>query len=150
MALQVVDRAIQSFGAEGVSQDTPLAPMWAGLRTLRLADVRPSFLPSVTTHPNFRIYRDLTLYVWNLPNILIIWLTLLLGSHTTNRAERTQARSNCCQTSDRDSEEGKGAVQEVRREDASLICYPYRSQDILEIDCTIVEFFCFANSSGIV
>ncbi|KAI0092812.1 acyl-CoA dehydrogenase NM domain-like protein [Irpex rosettiformis] len=38
MALQVVDRAIQSFGAEGVSQDTPLAHMWAGLRTLRLAD----------------------------------------------------------------------------------------------------------------
>ncbi len=40
MALQVVDRAIQSFGAEGVSQDQPLAQMWAGLRTLRLADVR--------------------------------------------------------------------------------------------------------------
>lgn len=46
MALQVVDRAIQSFGAEGVSQDTPLAHMWAGLRTLRLADVSsPSILP---------------------------------------------------------------------------------------------------------
>ena len=39
MALQVVDRAIQSFGAEGVSQDTWLAHAWAGLRTLRLADV---------------------------------------------------------------------------------------------------------------
>lgn len=39
MALQVVDRAIQSFGAEGISQDTPLAQMWAGLRTLRFADV---------------------------------------------------------------------------------------------------------------
>ncbi|THH05773.1 hypothetical protein EW146_g9813 [Bondarzewia mesenterica] len=38
MALQVVDRAIQSFGAEGVSQDTELAELWAGLRTLRLAD----------------------------------------------------------------------------------------------------------------
>ncbi|KAI0699413.1 acyl-CoA dehydrogenase NM domain-like protein [Cytidiella melzeri] len=38
MALQVVDRAIQSFGAEGVSQDQPLAHMWASLRTLRLAD----------------------------------------------------------------------------------------------------------------
>jgi len=38
MALQVVDRAIQSFGAEGVSQDQPLAHMWANLRTLRLAD----------------------------------------------------------------------------------------------------------------
>lgn len=40
MALQVIDRAIQSFGAEGVSQDQALAAAWAGLRTLRLADVR--------------------------------------------------------------------------------------------------------------
>lgn len=39
MALQVVDRAMQSFGAEGVCQDTPLAQTWAGLRTLRFADV---------------------------------------------------------------------------------------------------------------
>jgi acyl-CoA dehydrogenase len=39
MALTVVDRAIQSFGAEGVSQDTELASMWAALRTLRIADV---------------------------------------------------------------------------------------------------------------
>jgi len=38
MALQVVDRAIQSFGAEGVSQDQVLAQAYAGLRTLRLAD----------------------------------------------------------------------------------------------------------------
>ncbi|CAL1702303.1 unnamed protein product [Somion occarium] len=38
MALQVVDRAIQSFGAEGISQDQELAGTWAGLRTLRLAD----------------------------------------------------------------------------------------------------------------
>ncbi|KAF9646988.1 acyl-CoA dehydrogenase NM domain-like protein [Thelephora ganbajun] len=38
MALQVVDRAIQAFGAEGVSQDQFLAESWAGLRTLRLAD----------------------------------------------------------------------------------------------------------------
>ena len=39
MALQVIDRAIQSFGAEGVSQDQFLAKAWAGLRTLRIADV---------------------------------------------------------------------------------------------------------------
>ena len=39
MALQVVDRAMQSFGAEGVSQDQPLAAAWANLRTLRFADV---------------------------------------------------------------------------------------------------------------
>lgn len=40
MALTVIDRAMQSFGAEGVSQDTELARRWAGLRTLRIADVR--------------------------------------------------------------------------------------------------------------
>lgn len=38
MALKVVDRVIQSFGAAGVSQDTPLANMWAQIRTLRFAD----------------------------------------------------------------------------------------------------------------
>lgn len=38
MALAVIDRAIQSFGGAGVCQDTPLANMWANIRTLRLAD----------------------------------------------------------------------------------------------------------------
>lgn len=38
MALNVIDRAIQVFGAAGVSQDTPLAAMYANIRTLRLAD----------------------------------------------------------------------------------------------------------------
>jgi acyl-CoA dehydrogenase len=37
-ASYVLDRAIQTFGAAGVSGDTPLAQMWAGLRTLHLAD----------------------------------------------------------------------------------------------------------------
>ncbi|PHH71306.1 hypothetical protein CDD83_5225 [Cordyceps sp. RAO-2017] len=37
-ALDVIDRAVQAFGGAGVSQDTPLAAMWAGIRTLRLAD----------------------------------------------------------------------------------------------------------------
>ncbi|KHO00341.1 (R)-benzylsuccinyl-CoA dehydrogenase [Metarhizium album ARSEF 1941] len=37
-ALTVIDRAVQSFGAAGICQDTPLASMWAGIRTLRLAD----------------------------------------------------------------------------------------------------------------
>ncbi len=35
---RVVDRAIQVFGAKGVSGDTPLASMYLGARTLRLAD----------------------------------------------------------------------------------------------------------------
>lgn len=38
VALKVVDRAIQAHGGGGVSQDFPLAGMWAGLRTLRFAD----------------------------------------------------------------------------------------------------------------
>ncbi|MBF2754087.1 MAG: acyl-CoA dehydrogenase family protein [Gammaproteobacteria bacterium AqS3] len=35
---RVVDRAIQALGAKGVSGDTPLAGMYTGARTLRLAD----------------------------------------------------------------------------------------------------------------
>lgn len=38
MTLAVIDRAVQSFGGAGVSQDTPLAKSWAGIRTLKLAD----------------------------------------------------------------------------------------------------------------
>ncbi|PWN29740.1 acyl-CoA dehydrogenase NM domain-like protein [Jaminaea rosea] len=37
-ALEVIDRAMQAHGAEGISQDTPLAAAYAGLRTLRYAD----------------------------------------------------------------------------------------------------------------
>jgi acyl-CoA dehydrogenase len=38
MALAVIDRAVQAHGAMGVCQDTPLANMWAQIRTLRIAD----------------------------------------------------------------------------------------------------------------
>jgi acyl-CoA dehydrogenase len=38
MAQNVIDRAIQTFGGAGVSQDTPLAAMYAAIRTLRIAD----------------------------------------------------------------------------------------------------------------
>jgi acyl-CoA dehydrogenase len=38
MAEWVIDKAIQGYGAAGVSQDTPLARLWSGARTLRLAD----------------------------------------------------------------------------------------------------------------
>lgn len=38
VALKVIDRAIQAHGAAGVSQDFPLASMYAHARTLRLAD----------------------------------------------------------------------------------------------------------------
>ena len=38
VALRVIDRAIQAHGALGVSNDAPLASMYAHVRTLRLAD----------------------------------------------------------------------------------------------------------------
>ncbi|MFD1157875.1 acyl-CoA dehydrogenase family protein [Roseovarius aestuarii] len=38
VALEVIDQAIQMFGAQGISQDVPLAAMWTHVRTLRLAD----------------------------------------------------------------------------------------------------------------
>jgi acyl-CoA dehydrogenase len=38
MTQWVVDRAIQAHGGAGVSQDTPLARLWAQARALRLAD----------------------------------------------------------------------------------------------------------------
>ncbi|OKL63746.1 Acyl-CoA dehydrogenase family member 11 [Talaromyces atroroseus] len=38
ITLAVIDRAIQAFGAAGISQDTPLSAMWANARTLRIVD----------------------------------------------------------------------------------------------------------------
>ncbi len=38
MALNVIDRAIQMHGGTGVSEDTPLAKMWAAHRAMRLSD----------------------------------------------------------------------------------------------------------------
>ena len=37
-ALYVIDRAIQTFGGAGVSDDVPLARLWAHARTLQIAD----------------------------------------------------------------------------------------------------------------
>jgi acyl-CoA dehydrogenase len=38
MAERIIDHAIQSHGGAGVSQDTPLAAMYAGIRSLRIVD----------------------------------------------------------------------------------------------------------------
>ncbi|MEM7317856.1 MAG: acyl-CoA dehydrogenase family protein [Pseudomonadota bacterium] len=38
VALKVIDEAVQMYGAQGISQDTPLASAWTHVRTLRLAD----------------------------------------------------------------------------------------------------------------
>jgi hypothetical protein len=45
MALKVIDRAIQVHGGAGVSDDTPLAAMYAHMRTLRLADLHVAVAP---------------------------------------------------------------------------------------------------------
>ena len=37
-ALQVIDRAVQAWGAAGVCQDTPLPSLWASARTIRIVD----------------------------------------------------------------------------------------------------------------
>ncbi len=38
MAERIIDHAIQSYGGAGVSQDTPLAAMYAGIRSMRIVD----------------------------------------------------------------------------------------------------------------
>ena len=37
MALEIIDKAVQTYGAQGIGQDTPLAAMWAHVRTVRIA-----------------------------------------------------------------------------------------------------------------
>ena len=62
MALEIIDRAIQVHGAAGVTQFTPLAEMYASMRTLRIAD-GPDEVHKMTIarreillhDPNFRI-----------------------------------------------------------------------------------------------
>lgn len=58
VALRVVDQAIQVFGGEGVTDDTPLAAMWAGLRTLRLADGPDEVHRMTIARAELRKYRD--------------------------------------------------------------------------------------------
>jgi acyl-CoA dehydrogenase len=65
MALRVIDRAIQVHGAAGVTQVTPLARMYAHMRTLRIAD-GPDEVHKMTIarreirkhSPAFRMSRD--------------------------------------------------------------------------------------------
>jgi acyl-CoA dehydrogenase len=64
MALKVIDRAIQVHGAAGVTQFFPLAHMYAGIRTLRIAD-GPDEVHKMTIarreilkhHPGFRMHQ---------------------------------------------------------------------------------------------
>ena len=56
MSIRIVDQAIQMFGALGVSQDTPLAGMYMGQRTLRLADGPDEVHRMVVGRHEFRKY----------------------------------------------------------------------------------------------
>jgi len=58
VAARVVDRAIQAHGALGVSDDVPLASMYAHLRTLRLADGPDEVHRMAVARRELRRYED--------------------------------------------------------------------------------------------
>jgi acyl-CoA dehydrogenase len=58
VTLKVIDEAIQMFGGLGVSQDTPLAKMYMGQRTLRLADGPDAVHRMVVGRHEFKKYME--------------------------------------------------------------------------------------------
>jgi acyl-CoA dehydrogenase len=54
----IIDKAIQAHGAAGVGQDTPLAGLWAGARTLRLADGPDEVHKRSLAHRELKRYRS--------------------------------------------------------------------------------------------
>ncbi len=61
MALKVVDEAIQLYGGQGISQDTPLSKMWMLLRTIRLADGPDAVHRRQIARAELRQYTDMNL-----------------------------------------------------------------------------------------
>ncbi|MEM9111826.1 MAG: acyl-CoA dehydrogenase family protein, partial [Planctomycetota bacterium] len=59
VTLKVIDDAIQMHGGVGVSQDTPLAHMYMGQRTLRLADGPDEVHRMVVGRNEFRKYAEM-------------------------------------------------------------------------------------------
>ncbi|HJQ48580.1 MAG TPA: acyl-CoA dehydrogenase family protein [Amycolatopsis sp.] len=53
----ILDKAIQAHGAGGLSQDFPLAEMWAGMRALRFADGPDEVHKRSLAHRELRKYR---------------------------------------------------------------------------------------------
>ncbi|KFU75979.1 acyl-CoA dehydrogenase [Amycolatopsis lurida] len=53
----ILDKAVQLFGAGGVSQDFPVAEMWAQVRTLRLADGPDEVHKRSLAHRELKKYR---------------------------------------------------------------------------------------------
>jgi acyl-CoA dehydrogenase len=62
MTQWVVDRAIQAHGAAGLTQDFPLAQLWAGARTLRFADGPDEVHKRSLAHRELRKYRPHTVH----------------------------------------------------------------------------------------
>jgi acyl-CoA dehydrogenase len=58
VALAVLDRAVQAHGGAGVSEDFPLASMWANARTLRLADGPDEVHAEAVARLELERYRD--------------------------------------------------------------------------------------------
>lgn len=58
MSLKVIDESMQMFGGTGVSQDTPLAGMYAAQRTLRFADGPDAVHRMVIARTELKKYRD--------------------------------------------------------------------------------------------
>jgi len=58
MAEWVIDKAIQAHGAAGVSQDFPLAALWANARSLRFADGPDEVHKRSLAHRELRPYRQ--------------------------------------------------------------------------------------------
>ncbi|MEU4687497.1 acyl-CoA dehydrogenase family protein [Actinoplanes sp. NPDC023714] len=54
----IVDKAIQTYGAAGTSQDTPLAALWVSARTLRLADGPDEVHKRSLAHRELKRYRS--------------------------------------------------------------------------------------------
>ncbi|GHF37636.1 acyl-CoA dehydrogenase [Amycolatopsis bartoniae] len=54
----ILDKAIQAHGAGGLSQDFPLAEMWAGIRTLRFADGPDEVHKRSLAHRELKKYRE--------------------------------------------------------------------------------------------
>jgi alkylation response protein AidB-like acyl-CoA dehydrogenase len=60
IALQIIDDAIQAHGGGGVTSDFGLAKMYAGIRTLRLADGPDEVHNRTIARLEFKKYADLT------------------------------------------------------------------------------------------
>jgi acyl-CoA dehydrogenase len=58
MAERIINEAIQMHGAAGISQDFPLAAMWMGTRTLRLADGPDAVHRRQVARRELRPYRE--------------------------------------------------------------------------------------------